>query len=490
MIQQPPINISREDMHTSKANSIKNAPGMTVFDSLRAEDEPWLLEVFEPPPEFDLISGPRSAIIFGEIGSGKTAVHRALVQSSLTSDGKPKRLLVEWHPTPPKGSVEANSDLVDKQLLQILDACALSLLTHLAYYPDAYSSVPNWVQATLVWFIRNHLQGDFELRTGPLMSNINETGHSLLKKLESSPVREVLYADASPELVIAELVKILSEIDLTGAWVLVDRLENWSETEPERLITGLTAFLSALGLFEQNGFAYKMLMPSTLEPYLSGVSGVARRRIGVHHLRWTHEKLEALVTKRLTLALGQELKSLADLCEDKTLTIWLERCGGHSPHGWLEYIRPLVAAYLERARAGQFNSIPKEEWREIRRRHPPSLILDKERRSVMVGERVVKEVSDSQYILLEYLYENAGRLCTRSELHYRADRGLDYEPRSSSDPNWEIPKAYSGKLDTAIWRLREILEPGYISKKDNESFFIITVKGKGYILKNAFKPFG
>lgn len=473
-------------MLTLEATSIESASGIAVFDSLRAEDEPWLLEAFEPPPEFDLISGPRSAIIFGDLGSGKTAVYRALVQSSFTPEGRPKRLLVGWHPTPPKSNIDVSSELVDKQLLQVLDACALSLATHLANYPEAYSNAPNWARATLVWFIRTYLQGDFELRTGSLMSKVDEPGQSLLTELRTSSAREVLYTEAAPELVIAELVKVLVEIGLAGAWVLVDRLENWSEVEPERLVAGLTAFLSALGLFEQNGFVYKMLIPSSLEPYLSGVSGIARRRIGVHHLSWTNTKLETVVTKRLTLALGREINSLADICKDTTLSTWLQRCGGNSARGWLEHIRPLISAYLERVRIGRFEPITKEEWREIRRRHPPSLILNKEQKSVIVGEREIKELSDSQYTLLEYLYENAGRLCTRSELHYRADRGLDYEPRSSSDPQWEPPPAYSGQLDTAIWRLRELIEPGYISKKDNEVIFIITVKGKGYVLKNAF----
>jgi hypothetical protein len=58
----------KEEMLTLETTSIENAAGIAVFDSLRTEDEPWLLEVFEPPPEFDLISGPRSAIIFGDVG--------------------------------------------------------------------------------------------------------------------------------------------------------------------------------------------------------------------------------------------------------------------------------------------------------------------------------------------------------------------------------------------------------------------------------------
>jgi hypothetical protein len=462
---------------------------MAAFESLRAEDEPWLPEVFEAPPEFDLIIGSRSAIIFGATGSGKTAVYQALALSSVTGEGKPKRLLVEWHPKPPKPGVEIDSYLVDQQINQLFDACALSLATHLAYYPDAFINAPTWAQGALVWFIRRYLQGDFELRTGSLSKEIGEAGRSLLIQLQTSSIRMALPDEAAPELVIVELVKVLAEVELTGAWVLVDRLETWSETEPERLAAGLTAFLSTLSLFEQNGFAYKMLLPASLAPFLSGVSGVARRRLDVHHLRWSKHKLEALVTKRLSLALGREINSLADICEDKMLSNWLERCGGDTPHGWLEYLRPLVAAYLDRQRRGRFEPVSTEEWHDIRRRHPPLLILDKQHERVMVGEREVKELSEGQYALLEYLYDRAGQVCSRSELYYRAARGLAYEPRAPSDPGWEAPKAYSGQLDTAIWRLREMIEPGYVDN-NKDSLFIITVKGKGYRLENAYKGFG
>jgi DNA-binding winged helix-turn-helix (wHTH) protein len=487
-LQQRPLDFSGENRLASEA-ILAEALGMAAFESLRAEDEPWLPEVFEAPPEFDLIIGSRSVIIFGEAGSGKTAVYQALARSSLTTEGKPKRLLIEWHPKPPKSGVEIDSYLVEQQLAQVFDACALSLLTHLAYYPHAFADAPGWAQGTLTWFIRHYLQGDFELRTGSLLKEIGETGQALLAQLQASPVREALSADAAPELVIAELVKVLAEVDLAGAWVLADRLEAWSETEPERLAAGLTAFLSTLGLFEQSGFAYKMLLPATLAPFLSGVSGVARRRLDVHHLRWPKDKLETLVIKRLSLALGREISSLADICEDKTLSNWLERCGGYTPHGWLEYIRPVVAAYIDRNRRGRFEPVPTEEWRDIRRRHPPPLILDKQRKRVIVGEREIKELSEGQYALLEYLYERAGQVCTRSELYYRAARGLAYEPRVPSDPGWEAPKDYSGQLDTAIWRLREMIEPGYVDN-NKDSFFIITVKGKGYRLENAYKSFG
>lgn len=463
------------------SESLEGPLGLAVFDSLRAEDEPWLPLVFEPPPEFELMSGSRSAIIFGEAGSGKTAVYQELVRSSLIEDGKPQKLLVTWHPTPPMPEHLADSYLVRDQLTEVMDACAIGILTHLAHYPTDFFDAPEWGQGILVWFIRRHLRGDFELRTGALSTEIDETGRSLLAKLGSCPVREFLYPDAAPELIIAELVKALRAAGLDGAWVLVNGLEAWSETEPDRLAAGLTAFLSALSLFERGGFAYKIFIPSALKRSLSGAGSIVRRRVDVHHLRWPVPKLVSLVEKRLVLATDRKINSLAELCEAENLQTWLERCGAHSPRGWLECVRPLIAAYLDQIRLGHASSITEDEWKEIRRRHPPALILNESKRQVTVGWRQVRDLPTAPYALLSHLYERAGQICSKSELYYLAYRGLDTEPLSPADPNWEAPKDYDGLIDTTIWRLRSVIEPD-----PSDPIFIITVKGQGMRLENAW----
>ena len=186
--------------------------------------------------------------------------------------------------------------------------------------------------------------------------------------------------------------------------------------------------------------------------------------------------------QRLRKAVGYAINNLEEICADNTLLTWLERCGGYTPAGWLEYVRPLVAAYLEQQRAGNRCPLTKDEWLEIRRRHPPQLSLDREHRRVRVGERVSKELTEQQFALFEYMYNHSGTTCTRSELHFLADRKLAYEP-VAGEPTYEAPNDYSGQLETAIWRLREALEPD-----PKHPFFIITAKGKGYRLENAFKP--
>ncbi len=473
------MNVDRNDVEPiEQAQSL----GLQALDILRSEEEPWLLDVFEAPSEFDLICGPRSAIVFGEPGSGKTAICRVLTALSETPEGKRNRLLVEWRPQPPKATTTVDSALVEEQLREILDACAFQLLTYLAQHPALFYASLEWVQDSLVWFIRTYTRGDLKIRTGPLYREVGEKGHSLLSELLARPVHIVLEGDVGPEYVIRELLKALEELNLNSVWILVDNLDVWSEAAPEPLSQGLTAFLSALALFEQSGFAYKIFLPSTLERYLAGVSGITRRRISIHNLHWTTVKLTQLLLRRLHLATGVELTTLTQICTDPELIVWLERCGGNTPAGWLEYARPLVAAYLDRQRNGHTDPINEAEWLEIRRRNPPKLSLDRTTQRVRVGERISKELTEQQFALFEYLYKNAGETCTRSQLHYLADLKLPSEPRPGDDL-YEAPKDYSGQLETAIWRLRDAIEPA-----PQHPFFIITVKGKGYRLENAFKP--
>ncbi len=453
-----------------------------IFDILKSEEESWLLDVFEAPSEFDLICGPRSVIVFGEAGAGKTAICCALAALSRNADGMLNRLLVEWRPQPPKPTAALDSTLVEEQLREIMDACAFQLLIYLSRCPELFYTPLEWVQDSLVWFIRTYTRGDLKTRIGPLRREVGEKGHSLLLEILARPVRMVLEGDVGPEYVIRELLKALEELNLNSVWVLVDNLDIWSEAAPEALNQGLTAFLSALALFEQTGFAYKIFLPSKLERYLAGVSGITRRRVSVYYLQWTTEKLTQLLLRRLHLATGVELTTVTQICTDPDLIDWLERCGGNTPAGWLEYARPLVAAYLDRQRNGHTAPISEAEWLEIRRRNPPKLSLDRTTQRVRVGERISKELTEQQFALFEYLYKNAGETCTRSQLHYLADLKLPSEPRPGDDL-YEAPKDYSGQLETAIWRLRDAIEPA-----PQHPFFIITVKGKGYRLENAFKP--
>lgn len=455
-----------DDIHLPE-NSESRGLGFAAFDALAAEREPWLPQVFEWPPEFDLMSGARSIIVTGRGGAGKTALQQALERSCYQPDGKPTRLVVEWRLAPPHPQ---NMNLLDNQLTALFDLCSHTILIHLCHYPALFFEAPKWAQNALTWFIREYLWGDLAMRAGEAA----QTGQQVLARLATDPVQPIIYPGAPPEMIIAEFVKSLQTLGLKGAWVLVDGLENWQEAQQEAIAAGLTTFLSTLNLFEMGGFAYKIFMPNALYRTLARLSSVERRRIDLHHLRWPPAKLRALLEKRLTLASGGEIKTLTDLCSDQNLLIWLEHFGGDTPRGWLRQAAPLVAAYFERRRAGQTRPITGQEWKEIRRRHPPQLILHSEACRVTVGSRDIDDFSPGPFALLQYLYQRQGQICSKSEIYYRHHRRLAYEP-SPEDPDWDPPASYEGMIETLIWRLRQTIEPPGI--KDN--VFLFTVRHQG-----------
>jgi DNA-binding winged helix-turn-helix (wHTH) protein len=457
----------------------RSAIGLEAFEALRAEAEPWLMQAFEPPPEFDLLCGQRSCVIYGEAGSGKSAVYRALIQRALAPTQSARWLVAEWKPRIPDKTDHLGAAFVKCQVAEIFDACALSVIRYLLTRPDDFGAAPAWAQRILHWFIHRKLTGDWEERLDDLQSELSVAGAALLQQLMGPPEREQFKEDAAAEEVIARLVSALAKVKLSGVWVLVDRLEVGDEQQLPRLAATLRPFLSSLNLFEQNGFAYKFFLPQELRSHLTNVSGLERQRLSLHYLQWSTDKLAALVLKRLALATGGDVEQITQVCSDPGLLAWLEWCGGLKPRGWLRQFDALAAAYLERSRNGQSQPISTEEWRAIRQRHPPLLTFEPAIRLIRIGERKV-ELTEEQFKIFNYLYANAGKICTRGELYFRAYLGKENEPRSPADEGYEALEEYRGLIETTIYRLRQVIEPD-----DQEEMFIITVKGKGYRLDHT-----
>lgn len=450
----------------------RELPGMAVFGAQRAEDEPWLAHCFVPPNNFASLRQHRSLVVFGRSGSGKTALCRALQEQSHTNEGKPARLLVNWKPSPVKPAETAGSGWVYQQVAQVFDACAYALLQHLARYPADFRQVPEWAQSRLTWFVHNYLQGEINARLGPLLANPTENEEALQDILNAVP-GDILHQDAAPDQVMAELISALRPLQLDGVWIMSDELEGWLQTDQEGLANGLKAFLSTLSLFERAGLAYKLFVPSRLEPTLSRVSGVLRRRVDAYHLRWTASELRRIVNARLALALGQPAFTLRELCQAAGLDSWLEKTGADLPREWLDQVEPLLRHYLEQPSR---QPLTEDTWQEIRRQRPPRLYLGMEGRRIMVGGREIslEDIPAKGYEMLLYLYERGGQVVGKDELYFRVYRGLDYTPRSAADEMYEAPKEYDNLIDTNIWRLRQAIEPN-----PKEPVLLITIRGHG-----------
>lgn len=456
-------------------DSAGGPPGPMVFRFLRAEDEPWLPACFVPPPEFDRMAMPQSCVIFGEPGSGKTAVYRALLARNIRPDGKPVRLMAQWRPSLLPPEVLPDLAWVRRLMTEVLDACASALVHHLRRFPEDYNGAPSWAQARVIWFIRRYTLGQPEVRWEPLAEG-PDPGASLIRQILRVPVPSILYDDASPETVMAELLSTLKGLGLDGVWVMTDGLEGWAEVSPDRLTESLRAFLSTLSLFGQCSPVYKLFLPAEMEPAISRAGGLSRRRIEGIRIRWDVPALKSLLERRLAFAFGRETFPLEQLCNAPGLPGWLEKVGGTSPREWLDQVAVLVEYYVMRPHNAP---IDEETWKKLRREHPPRFYLDEGKRQVRIGGRPVnlEGLPTKAYEMLCYLYRHSGRVVTKAELYFRAYLGKDRIPRQGDD-DYEWPTRYAGLIDTNLWRLRQAIEPD-----PDDPVLLITRRGHGVILQ-------
>jgi hypothetical protein len=425
-----------------------------AFDSLRAEDEPWLLDCFVPPPDFDLMAGSRSAVILGDEGSGKSAVATALRQRA-----QGRYLVVAWQPAP---SIAAPTPWRDarSQVEQVLGAVAWALLEWLGEDPGRYSQAAGWAQGTFHWVARYALL-DATAERGLLpLAEASPSMQSLIAEFLQGKAPQIAPPQTPPVDVMRLLLRALRSVGLQGVWIVADGLGAHLAAAPEEVARSLRAFLATLPIFEQAGCIYKLMVPSELSDAVLQSDAAWRARVDPFRLQWLPEPekpdqepptdpLRALVERRLALALGRARASPRDLCDADGFEQWLYRVGGGSPRGWLSALRPLVAAYFERL-PEERRPLTAEEWRAIRRRHPPSVRLLPETRSLQVGGRIVEGFSESEWLILRILYERRGQLVTRKEI---------YRALFPHDPELGSLNLMRSVVDTALWRLRKAIEP-------------------------------
>lgn len=460
---------------SNQVNGPAHRPELAMFGQLRAETEPWLGSCYVPPAEFPLLIGAQSTLIFGESGSGKTALKMALTRTWMQPSEN--SLVVEWpiHTLVSDQSILSGSPLAVAQQLQVYSAVARTILHQLAQQPDNWYEAPDWVRLTLGWFIHRFLQGDVRSEvTGSIENNPAIIQGMLTSILETDKYR-LLPPDAPPILVVGKLSEALKRIGITRIRVVVDNVEPWWEAEPDRLANNLHAFLSTLLLFEHPDFSYFMFLPADLLPRLSRSSAVIRRRAQVVRLQMSEAELTTIVRRRLAFALGKIGFDLKDLGPAHILRTWLVGCGGSSPRGWLETARPFLMAYLgESSAVSDREPLAVSECREVQRLHPPTLWIDPDTRAVVVGWRRLDGLSPGHLAILRHLLDHPAQLCTRRQLYMAY---VTAYPESFADPDAK-PAEYAGILDSALWRLRTLIEPD-----PDYPVLLETKKGQGVILK-------
>ncbi len=441
------------------------------FGSLRAETEAaWLAQAYLPPRLFGQMTDLRSILVTGEAGSGKTALE--LYLKDYAAQKSPRLLTASWRPVLPEDTL-SSGQVSELFISQAMDSLSFAFLQLIVREPALYANAPLWARDFMHWFVQAFLRGDRQYHLSRLADGFVADGLETVTHILNDSPREVFSRDTMPSSILSHLTSAVTAFKLEGVWIFVDGLGTLYRVSPDRLEKFIVNFFSTLDLFEEDIFAFKVIISSELESRLLKTRGVLTRRFSAHQLRWNEEELIHLTEKRIALSTQKDGLSLSRFCKDPEWLNWLKKYAGLSPRGWLELTHPILAAYLENGKP-----LTQAEWLDAYRQSPPPLRLDLEAGRVFLGAGEVA-VAGIGYQLLRYLYENRHRPCTKSELYYRAHQGLSHEPRHKDDKDWEDVAAWEGPLDTALYRLRQAVE--WDSRDGAAPLYIISERGKGQI---------
>ncbi len=451
--------------------------GLMAFSTKKAETEPWLVKAaFVAPPDFEFLKGDYSTIIYGEPGSGKTAICLALEHYA---NLRAKRLVVHWKPSSIENKVKVSTSLAMAQLSNILYSCGQTLIEYLSEAPAVLKNASRSAKEFLIWFIRRYGLSNPEGVIPKKLGITSGREKELLQYIKPIRVREFFGKKADPIMIAVELTKALEQVGFSRVWIMLDGLEWHTNSHRQALINSLSSMLSTLRLFEIPSLSYKMMLPMDFESELAESTSITRNRAMVFRLTWDTKYLSAIVERRLSVALGDNNIKLENIYNIKDILAWLEGCGGLSPRGWIEYLRPIFSTYWDVLAHNKLRQLTKSEWNSARSRSSLHLKFYPEENQIKIGMGNPRTLSPETAAIFSYLHDNQGRFCTKRELYYKA-----YVPYATPQAKVKevgeqvaLKKEYEDMLNSAMSRLKKTVEP-----VPNDPVFITSKRDAGYRL--------
>lgn len=441
-----------------------------ALDWLRAEDEtPWLSTVYVEPPKFTSMLNTPSIVIYGEPGSGKTALAHELVVRARQRPIPP--LILQWqpeYPLPDKKGSEAAVDFLE----QVLAESAKVIVREISRNPGVYQNACEADQTSVRQVLGSFLGPESESLLSRLVSEASSDGIAVITQLLRQDT-ETWRTGTTLTYKINMLVEAVRGLRMSGVWIMVDNLDPWLQVDAERFASYLLDLFSYLAMFENKGFAMKVFAPTSLKSLLAKSSGEERRRIATGELIWPERELLLIAEKRLDAIYGTRGGGLSGLCKDDRFKVWLAKCSGRAPRGWLELLQLIREAQVELA---PDRPLTEAEWVSAWRRSPPHLHVDLRSKRVFIGHGEITDIQPAGLQLLVFLYDQPEKRATKATIYYMSNKGLDYEPRVSEDKNWENRKVWERIVDTTINRLRAVVEPD-----PQKPIYLLSERGKGLI---------
>jgi hypothetical protein len=442
----------------------------SLFSTLKAENEPWLGDVYVSLPVFERLKEEHSTILYGEAGSGKTAMRLAL-----TRQAGEKTFTVLWTPEPILEETATGTILARQAMKQALRACMEGLILE-ANLPQRLGEPSSHISSALQWFLQNYLPFNAVLYIQDLADHLSQDDMQWYQKLlEQPPPSDIKEQTSSLNNQLRLLLAILRAAKYEQLWLTIDGLERWTTRQAREQVEALLeAVLSTLVFFELKNVAFKFFVPAPLKSILHKTSGTERYRSIEIDLAWLVDTLSAMLEKRLVYALSSKKASLDSLCDGEKFIDWLKEYGGTSPRAWLEFTAPLVMEYQKRGK--RLTSI---QTREFILQHPAPLRIHRERREIWLGEKRITSCSTLEFRVLEYLSTRSGKIAPLEELYYYAYKELNTVP-DKGDSAWAHPKTWRGAMDNVLLRIRQKIEPD-----PKYPLYLVTHHGKGVELLHA-----
>jgi hypothetical protein len=448
--------------------------GLSVFSTKKAETEPWLIErAFIAPPDFEFLKGDHSTVVFGEPGSGKTASCFALEQYGISNS---RRLMIRWCPATTENVEEPSTALAMTQLLNMLSYCASAFVEILSEEPSILLKANPSAQEYLIWFLKRFTDKNNILQI--LATTILKKEKDQIQKLITRSSRDLFNEDFDPLIVATEFTKAMQMVGFDGVWIMVDGVEWLTENQRISAVNSLRSILSTIKLFDIPYLSYKMALPIEFEAELVDAIAITRDRAMVFRLSWDTKHLSSIIERRLAIAVGENNVSLDSIYNAEEIRSWLKACGGLTPRGWLEYLRPIASTYWDVVSSDKPRKLTKAEWTNARSRSSLQLKFDPETNQVRVGMGPVITLTTEVRAIFSYLYNNQGRFCTKKELYYNAyvPYAVPQEKVKDVSKQTTFPKEYDDLINTVVYRLRQAIEP---NPKDKEPVFVTTKRDVG-----------
>jgi hypothetical protein len=450
---------------------MKKAPFIeSLFTMLQAENEPWLGDVFVAPPAFERLRENQSSIVYGEPGSGKTAIRLELQRQK-----KSGIFAVLWTPEPILEDPGTGTLFAQQAMRQALRACVDGLVLN-GDIPRRLGEPSSYVASALQWLLQNYLPFDPDFYILGEADKLTEDEARWYSKLLKQPSPPISTEKTNIRDQIRLLTTILRQAKYERLWLMIDGLERWNPRRAsEQVEAMLDAILSTLVFFDSAEVTYKFFLPTSYKRILNKTTGVERHRAEEVYLTWPEESLRAILEKRISCALSSNNEvCIESLCDDVELLNWLKEFGGNSPREWLLFTAPLVIEYQKNNQR-----LSTAETSEYIHQHPAPLRLDRERREVWIGKKCISIGSPAEFRVLEYLAAYPGRIGSLEELYYYAQEELNGVP-DKGELQWVPKEAWRGAMDTLIWRLRHKIE-----KNPEKPLYLVTHHGKGLELLHA-----